>query len=440
VDLCLFTSSWSHGNDKASACGCARSLPAPRFPTSCLLPLTHHSQFYVDGEWQLDPSKPSETDDQSIANNVLETKDIIPHPVTAAIATVGAGATTAAMAAQVPKETSVPEPETLSVNPIPATAGIGNPIHLKPGEPVPDPSTITSNTVDSTVKTDLESYKKSDALPGGEDSAFTVPPVSKNMIPESSLPMGGSDTFIAGSAAPGSTTAALAGKVPLEGAKVPDVVEESIEKAHVSPEAAANPEAVEEKKEVEDELKSKIPVEPATSGGSTGGIIAGITGMAAAAGTAAMVAAGSAQETATNLATTTSTKATGALSDATEKAKSVAGYQPPTAPGVPEVVTESINEAHLSPEAAANPEAVQEKSAVEGEFLKKVEEKEAAATAAAEKAKEAASSAAAGPSAPAKESVLPVAEPTTPAKADKKSKRKSIMVALRKVFKPEGSA
>lgn len=40
----------------------------------------------------------------------------------------------------------------------------------------------------------------------------------------------------------------------------PGVVKESLKKAHDSPEAAANTEAVEEKKQVEDELQQKVPI------------------------------------------------------------------------------------------------------------------------------------------------------------------------------------
>jgi hypothetical protein len=403
----------------------------------------------VDGSWLLDSTQPSESDDQNIANNVLYPSDITPHPATAAISSIGPEATTVAMAGQVPKEESFSAPgafpetpakeaESFSVNPIPATGGIGNPIHLAPGEKVPDPSTLTSNTIESTVKTDEASYDKSDAIPGDKDAAlFTVPPVSKNMIPESSLPMGSGDATIS-SVGPTSTTAALAGAVPLESATVPETVTESIEKAHVSPEATTNPEAVIEKEEVEEELKKKVPEAPATSESGVGGYIAGATAAAAAAGTAALAATGSAQDTAHGLLASTTTKATGLVSDVTETAKSYAGAQPPTAPGVPEVVTESITEAHKSPEAAANPEAVKEKEEVEEQFMKKLHEKEEAkeaesAAAAAPPATEEAAPETPAPETPAKETVPETPESSTT--AEKKSKRKSIMLKFKKFLK-----
>ncbi|KAL4915277.1 hypothetical protein BDW62DRAFT_188668, partial [Aspergillus aurantiobrunneus] len=153
-----------------------------------------------------------------------------------------------------------------SVNPIPASAGIGNPIHLKPGEKVPDPSTFNPNTVQSTARTDKASYGQPDS--SRLDSPFYVPPVSNTTVPESSLPVGGGahptstdPGATVQSAAPTSTTAGLAANVPLESQKqanstgpvdgVPNVVRESMSKAHKDPEAAANMAVVEEKKELE---------------------------------------------------------------------------------------------------------------------------------------------------------------------------------------------
>ncbi|KAJ4331095.1 Cruciform DNA binding protein [Ascochyta clinopodiicola] len=166
----------------------------------------------------------------------------------------------------------------VSVAPIPATAGAGNPIHLAPGEKVPHPSTLTSNTISSTVRTDEDAYHKSgsqapqlppvDLTPQSEKPAggmFGLPAQLDNLVPESSLPMGvdaqvEKDTGVhIQSAAPTSSTAFLAGQVPKEPRGVPEVVTESQKEAGFAPEAAANSEAVLEKKEVEQELKEKVP-------------------------------------------------------------------------------------------------------------------------------------------------------------------------------------
>jgi hypothetical protein len=248
-------------------------------------------------------------------------------------------ATTAQLAGEVPKEngSSVPGgfPETpatevneLSVNPLPATNGAANPVKLAPGESVPDPSTIHTNTVESTVRTDKEGYEADASDPSflkkeePKADALSVPPVpAGGLIPESSLPLNPPETSEPGvtiqSAHPTSTTAALAGQVPLESQKnaevasdVPEVVKESLTKAHEAPEAAANAEAVEEKAEVEKELQNKVGV--------------------------------------------------------TEAPFAV------PATDVPGVVKESLEKAHQDPEAAASAAAVEEKKEVEQELQSKV--------------------------------------------------------------------
>ena len=79
-----------------------------------------------------------------------------------------------------------------------------------------------------------------------------LPPISKNMIPESSLPIGAVDAApqdavpTIQSAGFESTTAQLAAAVPLESSKVPEIVKESQGEAGFSPEASAVPEEVKE--------------------------------------------------------------------------------------------------------------------------------------------------------------------------------------------------
>lgn len=254
------------------------------------------------------------------------------------------------------------EPEqTFSVEPIPATSGAGNPVQLGAGEPVPSHSELTANTVDSTVQTDIESYEKADAgapvLPpvvtpeaGREEKGTGVldlPPVSKNIIPESSLPMGmtGVGTFDASpiiqSAGANSTTAQMRANVPLEEkAEVPEVVKESQEEAGVDPEASAVPEEVQEKSEMEKELLNQIPEAPVTSDDTT----------------MAVKSAG----------------ATAAETGALAQASNTEAAQTATSDTTPEVVKESIAESGQSPEAAAYAEPVAEKSAVEKELLSEV--------------------------------------------------------------------
>jgi len=265
------------------------------------------------------------------------------------------------------------EQKSFSVTPIPATGGAGNPIHLAPGEPVPDPSTITSNTISSTIRTDADSYEKPDSIPPqlgpvvtpeaereANGGMFGLPPISKNMIPESSLPIGSSGDIendpgvTIQSAAPISSTAALAAQVPKEPRGVPEIVTESQKEVSFEPEAATSSEAVQEKKEIEQELLKEVPEQPAAaeSSSSTSKLAETVTGGATVAG-------------ATFAAATYAAK---------EKAAELTGLSSPAlnGPVVPEVVTESQKEANASPEASANPEAVGEKAAVESELLKEV--------------------------------------------------------------------
>lgn len=295
------------------------------------------------------------------------------------------------------------------VAPLPATAGIGNPVRTQPGEKVPDPSSFTNNTITSAVTTDKESYDRSGSPPqlpnvvtpqkerDARGGMFGLLPDSlKNLIPESSLPMGGSSAekdpgYTIQSAGPQSTTAELAGQVPLEsdGSRgvttiVPDIVQESQAKAGFDPEASANKMAVIEKSEVEKELERKVPEEPATaegtshanggttekefSNGNLAGMAAGATGATAAVAAAAgYTVHEKAKEAATSLPTHALPASIQQSIDEMNKGTAID-------PHVPDVVQESIAKAHVAPEAATNSEMVQEKSAMESELLKKVPE------------------------------------------------------------------
>ncbi|KAL8794560.1 MAG: hypothetical protein Q9195_002895 [Heterodermia aff. obscurata] len=397
-------------------------------------------KFVVDGTWTTDHTAPQETDDANNVNNVLNPDQLVnsasstmSDPSSNIISGVTPQSTTVALASQVPKESErgqeanttssdlpgsfpetpgpneaseyavkpipassgignpihlergekVPDPSTINdntisstvqddptlkstdkeestfgVSPLPATSGIGNPVQLQPGEKVPDPSTFTSNTIQSNVKLDRESYEKADATPQPpnevnppderQGGVFNLPEISKNMIPESSLPMGGVTSsqkdpgFTIQSAGAGSTTAALAANVPLEPRGVPEVVQESQQEAGATPEASGNSEAVREKSAVEKELESKVPEEPATSESTAGGVTSG---------------------------TTTSLPSHGLPSSIQQSIDEI-NKGTAIAPSVPDVVQQSITESHQSPEAAASKDVVKEKANVEAELLK----------------------------------------------------------------------
>jgi hypothetical protein len=289
--------------------------------------------------------------------------------------------------------------QNFSVSPLPAFAGAVNPVKVAPGEKLPESNTLTGNTIDSNVKLDKESYENSGALapvlppvvtPQAERDAsgtgiLDLPPISKNMIPESSLPMGTTGGYDASpfvqSGGAQSTTAQLAGAVPKESEKVPEVVKESQAKAGVDPEASGVPEEVKEKSAVEKELLKEVAVAPTTSEGTAGkdtpdktekGVTAGEA--AAGVGAAALAVGAGVTAYASNAAGKLPESVTSKLPASVQNSINTNGTTPATttAADTPTIVKESIAESGQSPEAAANEEAVLEKKAVEKELLKEI--------------------------------------------------------------------
>ncbi|KAI4252856.1 MAG: hypothetical protein LQ352_004029 [Teloschistes flavicans] len=440
----------------------ARLTPLGTQPKRELTFISHFQFTFLSISDSLNPTAPQEDDGASNVNNVLtpdrisETKAKPHHPGSATMSNVTAQSTTAKLAGEVPKESSTEapkatpstdskssdlpgtfpetpahEPSSFAVNPIPATSGFGNPVNLEPGEKVPEPNTITSNTVSSTVKhdpslsksdeseqtfgvaplpatggfgnpvhlepgekapdpstftsntihshvtTDQESYEKGSNAPqlpdlvtpqkerdDKEASMFSLPEISKNMIPESSLPMGYTSLpdkdpgAIIQSAGAHATTATLAGNVPKEPTGVPQVVQESQNEAGIDAEVDHNREAVREKSAVEREIESKIPEAPATSEGIAG------------------------QSSSSTAQTADSTIATGgaghSLPASIQQSIDEINKGSAIAPTVPDIVQESITESHMSPEAAGDKTMVSEKRTVEEELLKKVPTEDAA--------------------------------------------------------------
>ncbi|KAK1574694.1 uncharacterized protein LY79DRAFT_362718 [Colletotrichum navitas] len=388
-------------------------------------------KFVVDNNWITDHTAPQEPDHEGNVNNFLTPDEIVKEDTSAAVMnTVTPESTTAALAKDVPLEKADDLPkatpsdipggfpmtpaneleQSLGVNPLPAQDVTAEPVTLAPGEPIP-PS-VKAGDINEQVKLDKESYEDSSALPGLSKEETTLPAVTSNTIPESSLPIAPADVII-NSAAPTSTTAALAAEVPIETktAEVPEIVKESQEKAHAEPEASANPEAVEEKAAVEDELLDKVPAAPSTSEGTSGfgtqkteaaGTVIATAATAAGIATAAAInakdsvveavapAAVKAKDSvveatapAVNQASVAATEAAAQLPEPVKESLPVSVQEAiggqtkeetreEVAPEVPTVVKEAIVESGQSPEAAANTEAVIEKKEVEAELLKEV--------------------------------------------------------------------
>lgn len=326
-------------------------------------------KFVVDGNWITDHEAPQEDDGHYNVNNVLYPKDITRNETVAAAPTTQAELERKISPPGAFPDTPRSEAEQFSVQPIPASDGFGNPVQLAAGEKVPDPSAVTSHTVASTVTTSKADYDKdasataafpavaglAGATAAGAAVAIGLKEEEKpeSLVPESSLPMGDkadkaldAGPFIS-SVGPAATTASLAADVPLEkkrqgmvidpadaptageggdeeevAAGVPAVVKESLHAAHQSPEAAASPEAVEEKNVFEKELLQKVKSEEDTG-------------------------------------------------ESAASAANQSSYYG-LAPTVPDTVEHSMQEAHAPQEAAAESSVVAEKAMVEQELHKKV--------------------------------------------------------------------
>jgi hypothetical protein len=358
------------------------------------------------------PETPAPVNDEAFSVNPLPAADgavnpiklapgeQVPHPSTFTPNTVTSGVYDDPDLIAADKAKGESE-HTFSVAPLPAFAGAVNPVQVAPGEKVPHPSTVTENTIDSAVHTDKESYKNSGGLghapvpppvvsPQSErdqigTGVLGLPPISKKMIPESSLPVGNVDTAPAvptiQSAGVESTTAQLAAAVPLESSKVPEVVKESQEEAGFSPEASAVPEEVKEKSDVEKELLSAVPEAPSTSEGTGGKEAAdksetGVTAGEAVAAVGGAAVAGAAVQLPESVTSKLPESVQNSINDINTKSSKDTAVDATaantTAKDTPEVVKESIAESGEAPEAAANEEAVLEKAAVEKELLSEV--------------------------------------------------------------------
>jgi hypothetical protein len=281
--------------------------------------------------------------------------------------TIGSQVTTSKEDYEKDASSDFPE-KSYGVDPIPASAGIGNPISVPARDSVKQHKNLLARSVDETATTSKEDYEKagSAAMPVGaagagtaepSESAFSVPDKTKDMIPESSLPMSGGlkDTIGAGpfvqSSGPGTTTAALAGQVPLEPKS----------KAFV----------------VEDKTPSTSDPSPFLQSSGPGTTTAALAGQVPLESNT-LSASGASPFTQSSGAGTTTAALAGQVPLEPKSEATVLDDEKPSAtltgpaPDVPEVVKESLSQAHQSPEAAASPEAVEEKKEAERELLQQV--------------------------------------------------------------------
>lgn len=309
--------------------------------------------------------------------------------------------------------------KSFSVKPLPATSGIGNPVQLKSGDTLPDPTSYTQNTIQSNVTLDKGSYDQNPSVyqlpdvvtPQQERDAagrgiFNMPPVAGVMIPESSLPIGSGPYLeqdpgvTIQSAAPKSSTAALAGQVPLEprtvprGSEEPDATIQSAGPGSTTADLAGKTPLEPKNKSKGSEppdvtiqsvgpnsttarLAGQVPLEPRSVPRSSG--VPDVTIQSAGPNSTTADLAGKVplepnNETKASEAPDVTIQSVGPNSTSANLAGQV-----PLEPHVPHVVEESQRKAGFPPEASANSEAVREKSEVEEELESKVPEEPAAA-------------------------------------------------------------
>ena len=340
--------------------------------------------FHDASEYNVDPIPAT----SGIGNPVnLVPGEKVPHPNTLTSNTVSSTAHDDPSL----KKNAEDSEQIFGVAPLPATAGTGNPISLQPGEKVPHSSEFTQNTTTSQVTTDKESYENAGGAPqlpsvvtpdkdrealGG---MFKIPGIGGTMIPESSLPMGegaGSEVDqgpTIQSAGAQSSTAALAGNVPLEPRGVPEIVQASQQEAGISPEAIENKEAVKEKSAVEKELETKVPEEPAISESTGAAASEGPRGTSASEGKDTAVATGG---LAAGGALAAAATASHGVPASVQQSIDDINKGSAIAPTVPDIVQESITESHQSPEAAGDKTVVGEKSAMEKQLLSEVKKED----------------------------------------------------------------
>lgn len=242
--------------------------------------------------------------------------------------------------------------KTFGVNPLPAAAGPGNPIDLKPGEPVPEQFSATDDTA-SNVKLDKESYEQADASNFGTSGAapFSLP---NPVTPPEDREKEGRGIL------PGLEKIVSDNKEEEFAPAVPDVVKDSIDKANDEAGAAGVPESVEHKSAVESELVKTVSNEGAADGEAVKSVPEVVR--------ESLHQAHQSPEAAANEAAVEQKEAVEAQLVKTVSAEA----KPEAADAVPEVVKKSMGEVNKSPEAAASADAVEHKKEFEKELVRTV--------------------------------------------------------------------
>ncbi|KAM6507235.1 Cruciform DNA binding protein [Fusarium solani] len=396
------------------------------------------------------------------ANTIPESSLPIIGAQDVAINTVTPVSTTAALAAEVPLEPKPAVPEVVKesqekANAAPEASAEAEGVEEKAKveeelkEKVPEaPATSEGTAGQDTEKAQDAGLAALAATAGGAVIAAGL--TAKETIEEKAAPVVNNATEVITDAAAKNLPDAVKEKLPVAAQEaldaknkeqireevspeVPAEVKESLVEAGKSPEAAANTEAVQEKKEVEAELLKEVKpvtgtydavVEPTSEETKQ------VSPEVPAEVKESIIEAGKSPEAAANTEAVEEKKVVEA-----ELLKEVAPVAPveetkteAVAPEVPAEVKESIVEAGKAPEAAASTEAVENKKEVEAELLKETEPVPAVEETKVEEAKPAAEPAAV---------VAPVVQPeeAKPETKVEETKTEEAKPAVEPVTKPE---
>ncbi|KAF3893939.1 hypothetical protein GY631_3392 [Trichophyton interdigitale] len=261
-----------------------------------------------------------------------------------------------------------------SVNPLPATGTVGNPVKVAAGQKLPEQSTISSNTVGSKVTTDKESYEKDASDPamaamaaaaaGGNNNKKTGGNNKKQTTTCEDQQQYSVNPLSATGTVGNPVKTAPGEQLPKSGNVTSNTVgskvttdKESYDKDASDPAMAAMAAKQHDKKNTFSALPAGSEPKSKSVGPNDNPAVSSAAPQATTAALAGAVPLEKSAGSSKNATTTGSSQQ----------------YDPEVpAKQVPERVKESMSKAHADPEAACLPEMVQEKKDLEKEILKEV--------------------------------------------------------------------
>ena len=283
-----------------------------------------------------------------------------------------------------PEETPAEEKPSFGVAPIPASAGVGNPVSVPAGETLPEQKSFNPNTTDSTATTSKEGYEKdasaawpaAGALAGAGALGAAGSGIYEHEKNKESEKAFGVDPIPASSGIGNPTSVPAGEKLPEQKSFNPNTIEstattskEGYERDASAPIAGLKGQddkpSTTSAFSVPEKSKNMIPESSLPMGDGTKEIDSN---------TGPFIQSAAPQSSSFYAAATAPIEARKEATVVDDEAPSATMTGPPS---MPEMVKESQEEADQSPEAAAYPEELKEKSAVEKELMSKVKSTDA---------------------------------------------------------------